>query len=48
MVLVGLLVLAASALSTKAVRAALPFESLLALATCGVIALVLFQLDRLG
>ena len=47
-VLVGLLVLAAITLSTKPIRAGLPFESLLAVASCGVIAIALFQLDRLG
>ncbi len=48
MVFIGLLILTASLLSTRFVRSALPFESLLAVGACGALAVVLFQLDRLA
>lgn len=48
MVFIGLLVFVAVLLSTRTVRAALPFESLLAVAACAVVAVLLFQLDRLA
>jgi len=48
MVFIGLLVAAAFALSSDTVKRAIPFESLLAFGTCGVIAVVLFQFDRLA
>jgi hypothetical protein len=48
MLLVGLMVAAALVLSSKTVRAAVPFESLLAVGTCGALAVLLYQLDRLA
>lgn len=47
MVFIGLLVLVASVLSLRIVRAGLPFESLLAVGTSGILAVFLFQIDRL-
>ena len=48
MVFIALLVAASMTLSSRTVRTMLPFESLLALVTCGVLAVLLFQLDRLA
>lgn len=48
MVLIGLLLLVAFVLSLPMTRRALPFESLLAVGTLGVVTLALFQMGRLS
>ena len=48
MLLVGLLVAVAFLLSSQTVRRLAPFESLLAVGACGLVVVVLYQLDRLA
>lgn len=48
MVLIGLLLVVAFLLSRPVTRLAVPFESLLAVGTLGVVTLALFQMGRLS
>ncbi|MGE3077121.1 MAG: hypothetical protein AB7N24_20525 [Dehalococcoidia bacterium] len=48
MLLIGLLIAVAFALSSKTFRWAIPFESLAAVSIVGLICIALFQTGRLG